>query len=150
MNYLNKTSLVFILFALFFISIVSAQKIWLDDDWTETSKEKAKFYRIKPKKLIKLYEITHYYKSGNILLKGYSKTATPSKDDFEGTVNVYYETGEVKEERIYDNGVRDGVWKSFHKTGKIKTKGKYRNGEKVGVWKTFYKNVYDDYFYPIK
>ena len=147
MNYLNKKNLIVILSVLFFSTIVSAQKkIWLNNDWKETTKEKATFYRTKPIELNKFYEILHYYKSGNLYLKGYSKTAYPTKNDFEGIVNIYFETGEVKEERSYKDAMRDGVWKSFHKTGKIKTKGKYRKGEKVGVWKTFYKNVYEDFY----
>jgi len=146
MNYSNKKSLILLFFALLVTTFISAQKIWLDDDWRETAKEKSNFYRTKPKKLSDIFEILHYYKSGNLQLKGYSKTAYPSKDGFEGIVYLYYETGEVKEERYYSEGVREGVWKSFHKSGKIKTKGKYRNGEKVGVWKTFYKNVYDDFY----
>jgi len=146
MNYLTQKNLHIVIVFLFVSTITFAQKIWMDDNWKETAKNSASFYRTNPKKLITLFEILHYYKNGNLMLKGYSKSAWPSKDDFEGIVTIYYDTGEVKEERFYDDGKRDGVWKSFHKSGKIKTKGKYRNGEKVGVWKTFYKNVYEDYF----
>jgi len=145
MNYTTFKHVMF--FALFVFSslVISAQKTWLDNDWTETSKEKANFYRVKPKKTGDFYAIKHFYKSDNLLLEGQSKTAYPSKDDFNGVVKIYFETGELKEERFFNNGIREGVWKTFHKTGKIKTKGKYRNGEKVGVWKTFYKNVYEDF-----
>lgn len=128
---------------IFFFSLtIFSQKIWLNENWNETSKEKALFYRTKAKKLSDVYEVAQFYKSGKLLLQGLSKSAKPSKEDFDGLVKVYFETGEIKEERFYLNGKREGIWKTYHKSGKIKTKGKYRDGEKVGVWKTFYKNVY--------
>ena len=133
---------------LFFSVTIFSQKTWLDKNWNKTTQGNASFYREAPQKIGDLYEIIQHYKSGDVSMKGFSKSRFPEGDNFEGLIKVYYETGEIKEERFYLNGKREDVWKTYHKSGKINTKGKYRDGEKVGVWKTFYKNVYDDFLQP--
>jgi len=144
----------------------SQQKIWLDQNGNQTSREKASYYRGYPKKVKKGYWITTYYKNGKKYKEGFSTEKNVGLEFYHGIVKFYYEngnllkkvgyknnvlhgiqreyfeSGELKTLFKFKNGKEDGVWKSFHKSGKIKTKGKYKDGEKVGVWKTFYKNVY--------
>lgn len=156
------------LFLLFFTTVLSAQEVvWLNTDWSKTTKENATYYRPKPAKLKNGFWIVDYYKNGEVKREGFGLNRTVNNEKFSGLVVEYYQnskiaikqnfkngklnglcreyfnTGELKNQYRYRNGKRDGVWKEFYKTGKIKTKGKYRDGEKVGVWKTFYKNVYE-------
>lgn len=158
------------LFFTFFIfvsfTLVSQEKIWLNNKGNITSKENATYFRPIPKKVKKGYWIIDYYVNGQIAKEGFGKSYTPLKEEYEGLVveyykngkkkhkfnyregllhgikRSYYESGELKQLARYRNGLLDGVWKEFNKSGKIKTKGKYNDGEKVGVWKTYYKNEY--------
>lgn len=147
-NLLKQTTLMkspaiyIIMFVVFFTtSLVGQEKTWLDKNSKISTKDSAKYYFTKTK-LGNGYWIKEYYKSGKIHMEGLSKVALGYKKNFDGVINLFFETGELKEEQFYIDGKKEGVWKTYYKNGKIKSKGKYRNGEKVGVWKTFYKNVY--------
>ena len=131
-----------LIFVVFLTSTLTAQeKTWLDKNAEVSTKDSAEFYYTKTK-LGNGYWIKEYYKSGKLHMEGLSKVALGYKNKLDGVINLFFETGELKEEQFYVNGKKEGVWKTYYKNGKIKSKGKYRNGEKVGVWKTFYKNVY--------
>lgn len=162
-----KSPIILVLFMFVGISTFSqSDTVWFDAKWQETTKDKAQYYRPKPKKKKKGYWVVDYYKNGQVQMEGFSKTNLLFKEEFDGIVTHYhstgavfkkikykkgkkngvwktfYETGELKELGTYQDGKDHGVWKAFHKNGKIKSKGKYQNGDKVGVWKTFYKNEY--------
>lgn len=161
----NSTFYLLMLITFLSVSATAQETIWFDANWQETSKDNAEYYRPAPQKKGNGYLIVDYFKNGQIQMKGFSTTAEPHKEEFQGLVvyyhqngkpyheanykdgklhgvrKVYFESGELKEQGKYKDGQRDGIWKTFYKTGKIETKGKYQNGEKVGVWKTFYKNV---------
>lgn len=138
-----KTSTMFIIMFVVFMttSLTAQQKTWLDTNWQVSTKENATYYYTKTK-LTNGFWIKGYYKSDNLYLEGLSKIPLLNKKEFQGVVNFFFETGQLKQQQFYLEGKKEGVWKTFYKNGKIKTKGKYRNDEKVGVWKTFYKNVY--------
>jgi antitoxin component YwqK of YwqJK toxin-antitoxin module len=40
----------------------------------------------------------------------------------------------------FEDGYREGMWKTYYNNGKMKEKGKYNKAEKIGVWKLYYKN----------
>jgi antitoxin component YwqK of YwqJK toxin-antitoxin module len=40
----------------------------------------------------------------------------------------------------YQNGLRDGKYKSFHPNGKIRSQGKYGDGKRIGLWKFYFDN----------
>lgn len=162
----NLTSILLTLTVLFSLATASAQTVWFDKNWKETTKDNGVYYRPEPKKMKNGYWIVDYYKNGQIQMEGLSLVNKANEEKFDGLVVYYYEngkpfhkanykegllngvrkifykTGELKEIGRYKKGKRQGVWKTYYKNGKIKTRGKYKDNEKVGVWKTFYKNEY--------
>lgn len=163
---MKNSTFYLLLFVGFLTLSVSAQDTtWFDANWQVTTKDNAEYYRPTPQKKGNGYWIVDYYKNGKIQMEGYSSSAVPLEEEFDGLVTyyhdngkpfheanykngklegvrkVYYESGELKEQGRYKDGKRDGIWKTFYKSGKIESKGKYQDGEKVGIWKTFYKNV---------
>jgi antitoxin component YwqK of YwqJK toxin-antitoxin module len=126
------TSCIFLLIALFSLSVYSQKKIWLDVDLKETDKINSVYYKVisEDKK-----KENYFYKSGNIFRKlNYSKRR-PIDNFLE-----FYETGELKISGKFENDLKEGIWKIYYKNGKIKEKGKYKNDDKVGIWKSYYKN----------
>jgi antitoxin component YwqK of YwqJK toxin-antitoxin module len=126
------TNCIFLLIALFSLSVYSQKKIWLDVDLKETDKINSVYYKVisEDKK-----KENYFYKSGNIFRKlNYSKRR-PIDNFVE-----FYETGELKISGKFENDLKEGIWKIYYKNGKIKEKGKYKNDDKVGIWKSYYKN----------
>lgn len=57
----------------------------------------------------------------------------------QGPWKEYHDTGELKAEGEYLNGVRINSWKFYHVSGKIDQQGKYdKRGRPIGDWKWFY------------
>jgi antitoxin component YwqK of YwqJK toxin-antitoxin module len=126
------TNCIFLLIALFSLSVYSQKKIWLDVDLKETDKINSVYYKVisEDKK-----KENYFYKTGNIFRKlNYSKRR-PIDNFVE-----FYETGELKISGKFENDLKEGIWKIYYKNGKIKEKGKYKNDDKVGIWKSYYKN----------
>ena len=164
---MKTSTLLITIFVGFLISNLNAQEtIWFNSDWGISTKEKAVYYRPVPEKKNNGFWIVDYYISGKKQKEGFSTSAIPSREQYNGIVNYFYENGnkfqiinyvkgkpegnfskfysseELEITGKYTNGLREGIWKTFYNNGKIKERGKYREGEKVGVWKTFFKNDY--------
>jgi hypothetical protein len=61
--------------------------------------------------------------------------------DEKGYKYEYYETGELKANGKYENGLKIGEWKFWYENGKMEQKGLYVKGEKPhGDWVWYYKN----------
>jgi uncharacterized protein len=54
--------------------------------------------------------------------------------------HIYYESGKLKAEGYYDNGVKHGSWKYFHPNGILSAEGAYENGHTIGQWKYYHHN----------
>ena len=68
-----------------------------------------------------------YYKNGE--LKGILKS--------DGENNLYFENGQLRIKRSYQNGLKEGEWKSFYIDGTVIETGAYKQGSKIGIWKTY-------------
>jgi antitoxin component YwqK of YwqJK toxin-antitoxin module len=55
---------------------------------------------------------------------------------FHGSYISYYPDGRTREEGIYINGMRDGVWEEHARDG-TKSRGSYFHGRKSGEWRTY-------------
>lgn len=112
--------------------------IYYDQNWQETTKEKASFYRNVPlEEKDGMVLIKDYYISGAIQMTGWAQ-----KDDensFEGTVTWFSENGTPSTEGDYKNGAVDGEYKVFHENGKPKTITSYKNSLRDGLSISFNK-----------
>ena len=116
------------------LSFKAQETIWLDENLSRTSQNKAVYYRVGDKLE---GTVSYFYKNRTLYRKVFYENGK-----INGKFLEYFSTGELKEIGMYENGLREGNWREFYKNGKILRKGKYVKGEKVGIWKTFYKNVY--------
>lgn len=57
---------------------------------------------------------------------------------FTGIEKNYYETGQLKSERVYAEGRLEGIWKRYSIDGLVCFEGNYRDGKLEGVRKTYY------------
>ena len=46
----------------------------------------------------------------------------------------YYENGQIKQEGIYKNGIRDGKWIYYRENGQIGWEKTWKKGKKDGKW----------------
>jgi len=58
---------------------------------------------------------------------------------FHGAFIAYYPDGRIREEGIYINGMRDGLWEEHNIDG-WKSRGSYHYGKKSGEWRTYNSN----------
>ncbi|HLG01978.1 MAG TPA: toxin-antitoxin system YwqK family antitoxin [Bacteroidia bacterium] len=59
----------------------------------------------------------------------------------QGHWKEYYETGDLKGEGDYKDGVRIGLWKFYYSGGKTDQEGKYdQRGRPIGTWKWYHEN----------
>jgi antitoxin component YwqK of YwqJK toxin-antitoxin module len=58
----------------------------------------------------------------------------------QGPWKEFYETGELKSEGNYKNGLREGEWVFYYRDGKEEQRGSYYKGKPDGEWKWIYNN----------
>lgn len=58
----------------------------------------------------------------------------------QGPWKEFYESGELKSEGNYKNGLREGEWVFYYRDGKEEQRGSYYKGEPDGEWKWTYNN----------
>ena len=57
-----------------------------------------------------------------------------------GTVEEFYENGQLKERRNYRDGVREGLGEMFHENSQLSTRGGFKSGRADGLWERFYED----------
>ena len=50
----------------------------------------------------------------------------------------YYDSGNLQEETLYQNGVKHGMGKTYHESGNLKYEIIYKNGKIDGIYKSYY------------
>jgi len=138
---MNKPFIIsfFIVFA-FFQFTLSAQNdtIWYDQEWNESSKFYAEFFRPKPKKKKGKYIIKDYYINGKLQMEGPS--IEQDTTIFDGEVTHYFKSGITQSTVNYRNGIPHGRATEFFEDGLIKSISPYENGGMNGEYKEYYSN----------
>jgi antitoxin component YwqK of YwqJK toxin-antitoxin module len=57
-----------------------------------------------------------------------------SVNNFEGSIENYFESGQPKDHASYRNGLRNGCSQTFYENGEVHSKGNYVNDLKEGIW----------------
>ncbi|WP_460219844.1 toxin-antitoxin system YwqK family antitoxin [Psychroserpens sp. MEBiC05023] len=136
----HKTIITFcILFACFsFLSRAQNDTIWFDQDWNETSKYYAEFFRPQPKLKNGKYLIKDYYINGQLQMKGLS--IRQDSTFFDGLVTHYYKSGETKSTVQFKNGKPHGKATQYFENGSISLIVPYNDGVEHGTYKAYHKN----------
>lgn len=89
--------------------------------------------------------IDSFLQSGNFLEEAYKNNSL----ELEGPVFSYHENGQLKEELLYVNNRKDGIFNSYYSDGELKVNGKYLKGNRVGIWTDYWlvteKIIYSNY-----
>lgn len=89
--------------------------------------------KIKKPKIEKTY---FWYKTGEI----HQSTADIGGSVLVDTYVKYYKSKQLAEKGIFDNGLKDGIWKNWHKNGKLSKIEKWKNGFRHGDFITYTEN----------
>ncbi|MBL4796021.1 MAG: hypothetical protein JKY50_01265 [Oleispira sp.] len=57
-----------------------------------------------------------------------------------GNFKHYYDNGNLKEEGVYEDGLREGYWKFFYKNGQLHSEGSFVKGKEEGIVKCYCEN----------
>ncbi len=57
-----------------------------------------------------------------------------------GTKQLFYPDGQLKEEKHYINGLMEGLYKEYHENGQLYIIMNYHNGKKEGLYNQYYDN----------
>lgn len=126
------------LFLFTFSSFAQNDTIWFDNNWNETTKSKASFYRCECSKTDDGYWYIDYYISGTKQMEGLS--LDKNKEVYDGEVKWYFENGTTFQIVNYKKGVLDGKRQVFYEDGKLKVESYYENGKLNGKWNEYYEN----------
>jgi antitoxin component YwqK of YwqJK toxin-antitoxin module len=134
---MKTTILVFIL-TCFYLSAFAQEKIYnyYTSYWTETTKEKATYYRT-VEKFKKQYVIRSYYISGKRQMDSVICSTYKPKLEFEGTLSVYHENGTVKQKGFFKNERPNGLHQFWYPYGTLHKEVMYSEGGKSQVLNFF-------------
>ena len=60
------------------------------------------------------------------------------ENPYTGKVSIYWENDQLKEQGLYRDGIKSGLWKYWYRTGALYSKGIFRNNSRTGVWIEWY------------
>lgn len=110
-------------------------KIYFDDNWQETTENKASYYREFPKEVKDLWLIHYYYITGEKQFIGQANDSLLT--NLEGNVTWYYQTGKVQNKVRYHNGIVVG-----HYTANPDAEGSEKTGwDETDLYFVDYTNV---------
>ncbi|MEP0212387.1 MAG: hypothetical protein ABJD66_04175 [Cellulophaga sp.] len=138
---LKKIVMVFVCLFLF-QNTYSQSKIYFDENWKQTTKDKAEFYRLVTKKNDSLFHVKDYFINGVLQMNGHFSNL--EKEVMEGEITFYDIKGRKTNTANYINGILEGKTTVYLKNGEIEYTSEYKNGD---VYNGIYKAATVKYLY---
>ncbi len=126
--------------------IYAQERLYFNDAWEKTTKEKMEYYREQEKKG-NLTLIKDYYKNGVLQMEGLASDTTPSYEVFDGKVTWFYPSGKVQNFETYNKGSREGASQSFDENGRKIEDLLYKADETYSGRVYSYKNPIDEIYF---
>ena len=114
---MGKKNLVVLFYFYCFLGY-SQQKIYFDEEWLPTTKEKMVFYREISKEK-NLFHIKDFFKSGKLQMEGYSTNDETNNEAFEGKVVWYFENGKTSKISEFKKGLPVGKEIEYDEQGRV-------------------------------
>lgn len=127
-----------ILISYFCMAQNEVDTIYFSEDWNETTKAKAEFYRL-IKKENNLYVVQDYYKNKVLQMEGSFTSLHPEL--YEGYFKYFNEKGILIKEGEYRKNVEEGEWKLYYDIGRLMRVENYLHGNLEGNLKSYYPNT---------
>lgn len=99
-------------------SLFSQEKIYFDENWDVTSKDKMEFYRESSKQGT-LTLVKDFYKNGTLQMEGLVSDTTPGAEVYEGKITWYYPDGKIQNFGTFKKGVQNGAAQSYDSKGRL-------------------------------
>ncbi|MBN2610539.1 MAG: TonB family protein [Bacteroidales bacterium] len=113
--------------------------IYFDENWKNTTRVNAKFFRLMDVDTIKiLFLVEDYYISGNLQMSGAYRSINP--DVKVGEFKYWYDNGQQHIHCNFTNGILDGPYREWYKNGILKNEKKFENGFIEGIEKDWDEN----------
>jgi len=139
---LKKTLLLLCLLTAAFV--FSQDRIYFDEDWQITTKDKMVYYREVSQK-DKLIHIKDFYKNGVLQMEGDALDASPNSEIFDGKVTWYYPSGKPQTITEYRNGETIGVSKDYDEQGRLLKDFVFDQQGNYSGFSYSFKNEYTEY-----
>lgn len=104
----------------------SQDRIYLDKNWKESTKENASYYRIIQQKEDSLFYVKDHYINGILQMEGHFLDKEVSI--YEGLIHWYDPSGNKSFSQTYSRGIPDGESIQYLSDGSVWGKGTYKNG----------------------
>ena len=144
-------------------SQTAGDTIYFDQNWNQTSKKEASYFRIVSIDTSRiLFLVRNFYLTGQLQMKGAYRSINPDvrmgefsfwyqngskhischfKDGLpDGHYEEWYENGTLKAEKNFIDGRLDGTLKAWSDQGVLTKSIQYKNGAKHGHFITYYSN----------
>lgn len=134
-----KKALLFLLFLIFSNNILAQSRIYFDENWEVTTKDKMVYYR-ETSKEGNFIKIKDFYKNGNLQFEGLVSDAKINQEVFEGEVKWYFPNGKVESIKNYSKGKEMGVQEDFDEKGRLIERHIIKDNEDISTKKYLYKD----------
>ncbi len=135
---LHLTSCLLLLVSISFAQNAKIDTVYFTEDWNETTKAQAEFYRL-IKRESNLYLVQDYYKNKVLQMDGSFTSLHPEL--YEGYFKYFNEKGILIKEGEYRKNVEEGEWKLYYDNGRLMRVENYLHGNLEGNLKSYYPNT---------
>ncbi len=141
----------------------AADTIYYDNQWNQSSREAATYFRLVAIDTNRIrFIVNDYYVSGNLQMEGAFRSINPDfkiggftywyengdkhiecyfeQNRLHGVYREWYPGGQLKSEMTYRHGILEGTEKNWDEEGNLAKTVEYKNGLKNGEFITYYKN----------
>ncbi len=123
----NTIALIFLTFWSMGAQAQDTTLTYFNDDWEETQKSEASYYRKAFKGEAKRWQVIDYYIDGSKQMEGTFKSKKLKKEH--GHFTYFFESGKISNQGTYKKGVKDGEWKWYLENGSVCSTEKYKKGK---------------------
>ena len=100
----TSTFLIAMIVGFLTFSVSAQENLYFDANWNPSTKEKAAYYRPKPKVKKNGFWIVDYFINGEKQMEGFSLNDVPNEEKFHGLVKYYFENGQLFQEINFKKG----------------------------------------------
>lgn len=135
---IHLASCLLLLASVSFAQNAKVDTVYFTEDWNETNKAQAEFYRL-IKRENNLYVVQDYYKNKVLQMDGSFTSLHPEL--YEGYFKYFNEKGILIKEGEYKKNVEEGEWKLYYDIGRLMRVENYLHGNLEGNLKSYYPNA---------
>lgn len=131
-----KHNTLIIILIVFSQQLFGQETIYFDEDWKETNKKNAKYFR-KIDQSQDLYKITDFFITGEKQFEGKSSSKSEPLS-LEGVAIWYNKDGKISQKGNFKNNIPNGEITRYYSDGTLKSSGHYIDGKLNGLYSEYF------------